>query len=198
MAAAAAQQKQPENRNTEKASNSSGKKQAGKTLPQTVGIVIMAVLLVASLFIGNMRALQKVTPASFLKQGDVISIVEDRASAATNAETVAKRADIDGTYYTAVESAVASFTSAKTARDLSRADQKLTTAVSEMTAAAKDKLDAENQRVLSVAADNFTEQGNFLRQEARTFNTKAEKARDLYGKLPTNFLLPQPDYYEAL
>ena len=196
MAAAAQQQKSQTNQNSGKAAGA--KAPAKKPLPQAVGIGIMVVLLVASLFVGNMRALQKVTPPSFMKQGDVASIVEDRVNAAVNAETVSKRASVDSSLYTAVDSAVNAFKSAKNARDLSRADQNLTTAVSEMTAAANRVLSTEDQRVLSKARDNFDEQGNFLRQEARSFNTKAEKARDLYEKLPTSFILPQPDYYEGL
>ncbi|MBQ7487162.1 MAG: hypothetical protein IJT77_06695 [Clostridia bacterium] len=196
MAAAAQQQKPQTNQNSGKAAGA--KAPAKKPLPQAVGIGIMVVLLVASLFVGNMRALQKVTPPSFMKQGDVASIVEDRVNAAVNAETVSKRASVDSSLYTAVDSAVSAFKSAKNARDLSRADQNLTTAVSEMTAAANRVLSTEDQRVLSKARDNFDEQGNFLRQEARSFNTKAEKARDLYEKLPTSFILPQPDYYEGL
>lgn len=40
--------------------------------------------------------------------------------------------------------------------------------------------------------------GSFLRQEARSYNQKAEKAEKLYEKLPTKFLLAQPDMYEGI
>ena len=198
MAAATAQQEKPRMNEGSGRKAEAPKAPVKKTLPQTAGIVIMVVLLVASLFVGNMRALQKAEPASFMKQGEVASIVDNRAGAAMNAETVAKRAALDATYFTAVETAVSAFKDAKSARDLSRADQELTTAVSEMTAEAKQQLSEEDQRLLSVAADNFTEQGNFLRQEARDFNTKAEKAQKVYDKLLTKFVLSQPDYYEGL
>ena len=85
-----------------------------------------------------------------------------------------------------------------TAREISRADQKLTAAVSEMVAEASGKLDSENRTMLQTAADDFAEQGSFLRQEARSFNQKAEKAEALYEKLPTRFVLPQPDVYEGI
>ncbi|MBQ9010479.1 MAG: hypothetical protein IJ088_14300 [Clostridia bacterium] len=199
MAQATMQQKPQEKQsgagNGRKAGNTDKVK---KTLPVAPGVVIMVLLLVVSLFVGNMRALQNVTPASFLKTGNVSSIVEDRASAAQNAETVARRASLDESLYQAVDSAVKEFRSAKTARDLSRADQDLTAAVSEMTAEAKQGLDTENQRVLTRAIDSFTEQGSFLRQEGRAFNEKANKAIALYEKLPTAFLLPRPDRYEGL
>lgn len=196
--AAATMEAPKRSQNTTAGAGKGAKQQVKKTLPQAAGIGILALLLVISLFVGNMRALQKATPGSFLKQGDVSSIVEDRASAAKNAETVAKRSNVDQTVFDAVEDAVKAFTAAKNARDLSRADQKLTAAVSEMTADAKQQLSAEDQRVLSVASDNFTEQGNFLRQEARTFNAKAEKALALYEKLPTKFILSKPDVFEGL
>ena len=48
------------------------------------------------------------------------------------------------------------------------------------------------------AADTFAEQGSFLRQEARAYNEKAEKAERLYEKLPTKFVLPEPDVYEGI
>ena len=197
MAAATAQQQKPVERQGSKSVPQKNQQKAGKNLPQAVGIAIMAVLLVVSLFVGNMRALQKVTPASFLKQNDVASIVDDRAAAALNVETVAKRANVDSSLSSAVDSAVSEYKNAKTARTLSRADQKLMTAVSELTAGVKG-LSTEDQRVLSMASDSFTEQGRFLRQEARSYNEKADKAVALYEKLPTSFLLSKPDYFEGL
>ena len=67
-----------------------------------------------------------------------------------------------------------------------------------MIAEASGKLDSENRAMLQTAADDFAEQGSFLRQEARSFNEKAEKAEALYEKLPTKFVLPQPDVYEGI
>ena len=48
------------------------------------------------------------------------------------------------------------------------------------------------------AADTFAEMGSFLRQEARAYNEKAEKAEALYETLPTKFILPEPDMYEGV
>ena len=167
-------------------------------LPQAAGIAIMAVLLVVSLFVGNFRALSGATPKAFLRQGDVQSIIEDRIDAAGNAKLVALRAGLDELLIDPVEDAVYAMEKAKTARDVSRADQDLTAAVSAMTVAAMEKLDSENQTMLRSAADDFAEQGSFLRQEARSYNEKAEKAERLYEKLPTRFVLPAPDVYEGI
>ena len=167
-------------------------------LPRAAGIAVMAVLLIASLFVGNFRALQRATPKDFLRQGDVASIVEDRLDAAGNARMVAMRAQLDQLLIDPVDEAMAALEEAKTARDISRADQDLTAAVSEMVAEAKEKLDSENRTMLQSAADDFAEQGSFLRQEARAFNEQAEKAEELYEKLPTKFLLAEPDVYEGL
>ena len=52
--------------------------------------------------------------------------------------------------------------------------------------------------MLQSAADDFTEMGSFLRQEARSFNEQAEKAEALYEKLPTKFLFAEPDVYEGI
>ncbi len=167
-------------------------------LSRTAGIAILAVLLVVSLFVGNFRALAGATPKDFLRQGDVQSIIEDRLAAANNALTVAERAQLDETYYEGVKSAIAAMEEADTAREIGRADQALTAAVSQMVVEATDQLDSENRTMLQRAADNFAEQGSFLRQEARSYNEKALKAEELYEKLPTRFVLAQPDVYEGL
>lgn len=167
-------------------------------LPQAAGIAVLCVLLALSLPVGNFRALQNATPGAFIRQGDVRSIVEDRVSAAGNALTVATRASLNEAYVEETRQAADELSRAKTARAVSRADQRLTSAVSSLVAAADGKLDAENQRMLASAADDFAEQGSFLRQEARAFNQKAEKAEKLYEKLPMKFMLPEPDMYEGV
>ena len=119
----------------------------------------------------------KVTPTAFLRQGSVQTIVEDRIAAARNTLSVASRADLDESLYSAVNSAVSQMENARTARDISRANQLLTTAVSELTASASTSaLSDVDRKSLSRAADDFTEQGSFLRQEAKTYNEKADKA----------------------
>ena len=167
-------------------------------LSQAAGAAIMVVLLIASLFAGNFRALQRATPKAFIRQGVVASILEDRLDAAGNARMVAMRAQLDALLTDPVTEAIEALEQAKTAREISRADQKLTAAVSEMVAEAGAKLDSENRTMLQSAADDFAEQGSFLRQEARSFNQQAKKAEALYEKLPTKFLLAEPDVYEGI
>lgn len=87
------------------------------------------------------------------------------------------------------------FRHARTAQEISRADQTLTAAVSELTTAA---LSGEDARSMMRAADSFAEQGSFLRQEARAYNEQAKKAEALYEKLPAKFVLPEPDVYEGI
>ena len=164
-------------------------------LPVAAGAAIMALLLVLSLFVGNFRALQNATPKAFIRQGDVQSIVEDRADAAQNVLTVARRAGLSADAVALVQQALGDLEQAKTARDISRADQALTAAVSELTTAS---LGGEDARSMQRAADTFAEQGSFLRQEARAYNEKAKKAERLYERLPTRALLPAPDMYEGI
>lgn len=203
MAAMAAQQTQkkeekktpvqgaPKKRDSQR--ESSGMKAALYNLSPAAGMAIMAVLLIASLFIGNFRALQNATPKDFIRQGDVKSIVEDRVDAALNVASVADRLGLGEvqTIYNAAEA----LEEAKTARDISRADQDLAAAVSRLTTVS---LEGEDARSMMRAADDFAEMGSFLRQEARAFNEKAEKAEKLYEKLPTKFILPEPDMYEGI
>ena len=164
-------------------------------LPVAAGAAIMALLLVLSLFVGNFRALQNATPKAFIRRGDVQSIVEDRADAAQNVLTVARRAGLSADAIALVQQALGDLEQAKTARDISRADQALTAAVSELTTAS---LGGEDARSMQRAADTFAEQGSFLRQEARAYNEKAKKAERLYERLPTRALLPAPDMYEGI
>lgn len=164
-------------------------------LPQAAGVAVLALLLVVSLFVGNFRALQGAMPKAFLRQGDVRSVVEDRVDAAQNVLTVAGRAGLSEDAIQAAEEAVRSMERAKTAQDISRADQSLSAAVSELTTAA---LSGEDARSMMRAADSFAEQGSFLRQEARAYNEQAKKAEALYEKLPTKFVLPEPDVYEGI
>ena len=172
-----------------------GLKERLHALPQAAGIAVMALLLAVSLFVGNFRALQNATPKAFLRQGDVKSIVEDRIDAAQNVLTVAGRAGLSENAIQTAQAAVGDMERAKTAQAISRADQALTAAVSELTTAA---LSGEEERNMLRAADDFAEQGSFLRQEARAYNKQAEKAEALYEKLPTKFVLPEPDVYEGV
>ena len=101
-------------------------------LPQSAGIAALVVMVALALPIGNFRALQNATPQAFIRQGDVKSIVEDRISAAQNAVTVAQRSSVNQTTLEDVNNAIKAMQSAKTARDISRADQQLTVAVSQL------------------------------------------------------------------
>ena len=200
---AAAAQKAPERTPYKAASaNESKKKETGGSmlhrLPRWAGIAIMAALLVAALFVGNFRALQRATPEAFVSRREVKAIMQDRLAAANNAMTVARRAGLEEAMFDSVNNAVSDMEAAEYAWEVGMANQALTTAVSEAVAAAADKLDEENRAMLQSAADDFAEQGSFLRQEARAFNEEAEAAMAVYDKLPTRFLLEEPDYYLGL
>ena len=110
--------------------------------------------------------------------------------------TVATRAGLSAELILDVENAMQALGEAKSARNISRLDQKLTAAVSELTTA--ELSDSETRDSMQRAADNFDEQGSFLRQEAREFNRGAQKAEKLYRSLPTKFLLAEPDVYEGI
>jgi len=178
-----------------KTERKTGAKDALGYLPRAAGMAVMAVLLVLALFAGNFRALQMAAPKDFMRWGDVKSIVEDRIDAGENILSVAARVGLDANAVNAAEDAVKAFEAAKTAREISRADQKLTAAMAELTGAA---LTGEDARSMLRAADTFAEQGSFLRQEARAYNEKAKKAEALYERLPTKFVLRQPDVYEGI
>jgi len=164
-------------------------------LPRALGVVIMAVMLVLALLVGNFRALQNAMPKAFIRQGDVKSIIEDRIDSAENVLTIARRAGLDDSLILEADNAINALEEAKTAREISRANQTLTGAVSELAAA--ENL-AQDETYMQRAADEFAELGSFLRQEARAYNEKAEKAVKLYEKLPAKFMLSEPDVYEGI
>ena len=124
------------------------------------------------------------------------SIVEDRIGAAENVIGVARRMDMNSGDIDAAVSAITRYENAENAREISRADQVLSAAIAELTTA--DIADSEAARSMRYAADAFAEQGSFLRQEARAFNEKAEKAEKIYESLPTRFLYDEPDMYEGI
>ena len=167
-------------------------------LPQAAGIALMVLLIAVSIAVGNVRALQNATPKDFIRQGEVKSIIEDRLDEADNVRMAASRAEIDSLLLDEVEAAQTAMEKAKTARDISRADQNLTSAVTEVIDEASKQLSGENLRTLTKAADQFAEEGSFLRQEARAYNKKAQKAEKLYEKLLLRPLLAEPDKYEGI
>lgn len=196
--AAAAQQAPADKAPRKKNQTAPEKADIGTKVSRPVGIGIMAVLLCLALVIGNGRALSKATPKAFLSQGEVASILEDRVKSAKNAETVARRAGIDESYFTAVEETAKQLQDARSARAVSRADQELSGAVGNMTGAAADGLDANDAALLTGAMDTFNDAGNLLRFEARTFNEKAEKAEKVYDGLLLKGLFSRPDVYEGI
>lgn len=175
-----------------------GLMQGLQNLPVPAGIAALVICCALALPVGNMRALQNATPKDFLRQGDVQSIVVSRTVAADNAMTTAKRAGNIDEEMGDVQAAIAQMSEAETAREISRADQALQLAVSQMADAARDGLDAEGRTMLQRALDDFTEQGNFLRQEAREYNEKAEEAQKVYDGLLLRGLFDEPDRYEGL
>ena len=194
MAAAAAAQKAPETKRKPETVQLSQLK--APKISRPAGIAIMVLLLVVSLAVGNGRALSKATRKTFLRQGEVAALITERVNGAKNVESVAERADLETTYYTAVDAAAASLSSAKTAREVSRADQKLTSAVGDMSSAAFGYF-GENAE-LKRAMDTYNDAGNMLRQEARAYNEAAKKAQNLYERLPFRFLFGEPDVYEGI
>lgn len=198
--AAAAQQYDPGKKNHQpqaqgQQESKPGLKEKLRDLPLFAGVAAMILLLALSLPVGNFRALMNATPGDFIRQGDVQSILEDRIAQAGNIVTVATRAGLEESLILDVSNAMEALEEAKSAQEISRVDQLLTAAVTELTTA---QLTGEDAKSMQRAADNFAEQGSFLRQEARKFNEKAEKAEKLYQSLPMKFMLAEPDVYEGI
>ncbi len=198
MAGAAAAARAPEPKKTGAQQAKAGQSPEKAAVSRPMGIGIMVVLLCLSLVAGNWRALQKATPPSFLRQGEVASVLKNRDTAAANVLTVARRADLDPTFYSAVEDARKALSAAKTARAVSGADQQLMAAVGDAAGSAMGLLSASDQKLITGEMDTFNDEGNILRQEARAYNEKAEKAKKVYDGLLLKALFAAPDVYEGL
>ena len=199
--AAAAQQYAPEKKNAgRRSANKPQEKRPGikdrlHALPLGAGIAALIVLIALALPVGNFRALQNASAEPFYQRTDVQYILKERLAQAGNVVTVATRAGLSADLILDVSDAMEGLEAARSAREISRMDQKLTAAVSELTTA---ELSGEEAKNMLRAADNFAEQGSFLRQEAREFNRRAEKAMELYQSLPMRFMLAEPDVYEGI
>ena len=97
-----------------------------------------------------------------------------------------------------IEDAADALDRAKTARETAAANDALQGLMSDAAARLMaGGIKASDESLLSGVMDDFLDNGNMLRQQARRFNEAAGDAVELYERLPTKFLLPRPDYYEG-
>lgn len=162
-------------------------------IPYALGIVLCVGILALSLVTGNARALNKAN-SSAMKAWQVTSYTQDRVGKAKNLLKLCERYTISEELVTALNDAVADMGSAKGVRGVTEANSTLQTAASNVSSALlSGNLSSGDEKSLKNTMDDFNEQNNFIRQQARTYNEKAQKALDVYNSLPTKFLLKAPE-----
>lgn len=180
---------------SKKAAKKHGKlSQLLEKIPYAAGIALCVILLCASLVAGNARALSAATSKA-MDAWEVSEYIDGRVGEARNLLTLCERNGVSQELAAALEDAINALDDAN-ARDVSAVisgNQALETAASNVSAALlAGNLSASDEKALSSTMDDFREQGNFLRQQARAYNAEAADALTLYNKLPAKFLLPRP------
>lgn len=190
--------------NSPRKKNKKNKKGAPKWLkflegiPFTMGIVICVAVLCVSLLVGNARSLGAATSEA-MKEWDVAYLVEDRVGQAKNLLKLCERNDISQELVDALKSSSNDLDHADGVADTMRKNDALQTAASNVSSALlASGMSTSDEKSLSSVMDEFAEQGNMLRYQAREYNEHALEALALYEKLPTKFLLPRPDYVQGL
>ena len=181
-----------------------GKPSAGKKtkqrrdIPYALGMTLMVVTLCISLVAGNARALQKAQKDA-RSAWKVEAFVDGRVAEARNLLKIAGRYDVlTDAERREIEDAADALDRAKTARETAAANDALQGLMSDAAARLMaGGIKASDESLLSGVMDDFLDNGNMLRQQARRFNEAAGDAVELYERLPTKFLLPRPDYYEG-
>lgn len=164
-------------------------------IPYAAGIALCVAMLIVSLFAGNARALSA-AKSEAMEAWTVSEYVSGRVGEARNLLTLCERNDISPELTQALKDASDALSKAANGgvSEVVTLNQQLETAASNASAALlSGKLSASDERALSSTMDDFREQGNFLRQQAREYNEKAADALALYNKLPTKFLLSAPE-----
>lgn len=174
-------------------------KKQRRDIPYALGMTLTVIALCASLVCGNARALQKAQKDA-RALWKVEAYVDARVAEARNLLKLAGRYDaLSGEDQKALEDAANDLEKARTARETAKANDEVQAAMSAAAAALMaEGLSTTDETLLSGVMDEFNNNGNMLRQQARRFNEEAQEAKELYGRLPTKFLLPAPDYYEGL
>ena len=163
-------------------------------IPYTAGIALCVVMLLVSVVAGNARALSAAT-SNAMREWTVSDYIDGRVGEASNLLTLCSRNGVSAEIIDALSDAKDAL---KKADDDSVSlvislNQSLETAASNASAALlSGNLSKVDEQSLSTTMDDFREQGNFLRQQARAYNEEAREALELYEKLPAKFLLPRP------
>ena len=162
-------------------------------IPYAAGVALCVLMLALSLFTGNARALSMANGQA-MEAWRVSNYVSGRIGEARNLLKLCERNDISFELVNALEEAIDGLERAQGVADTMRGNQTLETAASNVSAALLEgDLSSSDEKSLSRVMDELREQGNFLRQQARTYNEKATEALELYRKLPARFLLKAPE-----
>ena len=175
-------------------------KKARRDIPHALGVALSAALLCVALVKGNARALARAGENAQALWPQVAACAQERAGDALNLAQIAARYDaLSEAEVQALRDAAQALQEAQGAQATAAASDALQTLVSDASVRlmAADLSEAD-ERALSSVMDDFTESGNMLRQRARQYNGAAQRALDVYARLPARLVLPAPQTYPGL
>ncbi len=175
-------------------------KKARRDIPHALGVALSAALLCVALVTGNARALARAGENAQALWPQVAACAQERAGDALNLAQIAARYDaLSEAEVQALRDAAQALQEAQGAQATAAASDALQTLVSDASVRlmAADLSEAD-ERALSSVMDDFTESGNMLRQRARQYNGAAQRALDVYARLPARLVLPAPQTYPGL
>ena len=163
-------------------------------------MALSAALLCVALVVGNARALARAGENAQALWPQVAACAQERAGDALNLAQIAARYDaLSGDEVQALRDAAQALGEAQGAQETAAASDALQTLVSDASVRLMAAgLSEADERALSSVMDDFTESGNMLRQRARQYNGAAQRALDVYARLPARLVLPAPQAYPGL
>lgn len=175
-------------------------KKARRDIPHALGVALSAALLCVALVVGNARALARAGENAQALWPQVAACAQERAGDALNLAQIAARYDaLSGDEVQALRDAAQALQEAQGAQETAAASDALQTLVSDASVRLMAAgLSEADERALSSVMDDFTESGNMLRQRARQYNGAAQRALDVYARLPARLVLPAPQTYPGL
>lgn len=175
-------------------------KKARRDIPHALGVALSAALLCVALVVGNARALARAGENAQALWPQVAACAQERAGDALNLAQIAARYDaLSEAEVQALRDAAQALGEAQGAQETAAASDALQTLVSDASVRLMAAgLSEADERALSSVMDDFTESGNMLRQRARQYNGAAQRALDVYARLPARLVLPAPQAYPGL
>lgn len=167
-------------------------------LPKAAGVGILVVCVAFGVTAGNRNALVKAVKRAGENLPAVEQLLSERAGKASNLITLCERYVADGDATAELKSARDALNAALGAGDataMQSANQKLSGVADAAQIAVREQASAQDQKLLLAAMDELRSSQLQLDRAAGAYNEGIAEAKSVYGKLPTRFLLEEPEEF---